>query len=782
MVRLTIELSWSADAAYAGSEVLLGLTEGGIVEALRWSEPASEGASPAPLVASKPEERWRLGTAPTGRIRARIEAPIHASLRIEAGGQLWSFPLLDLLDSPQRTGPGALVAVEVRRLPWDALEVRLEPGDGTAAPGAVVPITVGFNILTPEPTEVELRLFAALRPLRGGEVLWRADRRLVVPTNAGAAQSGILLPVTLPTVEGTYCLELEANWSPVDPQRETPRLGRWWRGRGGSSGHASSRKVSLAVVGPGVPARRAALASRRPELIVDAVELGRGRGLRPLVTGRSATVDPKRLEWAIPEAVFIEPQRRERLWNLISRVGSEAEPLGPARAEGLSWTASALRVPRPGRPHRLRVTVLGGDPSALAVALVAPGQRPRILLDARGSGPILPEGSAPTVLSWPIWPDASEPVLMLVNRSPDRPIWLGDAQLIELADDPPPLPLVAPPDGFGRRLGLLLSGPHALDRFGGANDQGPDDALAGARHLSAYLSHVGATSVTLPPIPPDRWKRVALEGQAGEDPLGPDRLDLILDQLQRQGMTALLEVRVDGPLPGLPAPESPEALARGLARVDRRGGLDASAYNLLAPEVQSALTRQVLGALDRGPGRPRPDGLLLRLGPGATLAGRPDTGLDDTTYARFVSEAIQGGEAPGLDTNSPQRFADRHRFLSGPGLVPWLNWRSEQVGQYYAGLARAVRGEARGAVLALATPGLDDGPAGAEARRCDLAGLSPSQAWRAVGLDLEDWPLEPNLLVLRGAELSTGDLAHDLGTRPELDEQFLSLPTRWMLL
>ena len=95
---------------------------------------------------------------------------------------------------------------------------------------------------------------------------------------------------------------------------------------------------------------------------------------------------------------------------------------------------------------------------------------------------------------------------------------------------------------------------------------------------------------------------------------------------------------------------------------------------------------------------------------------------------------------PGLGTTDPGRFAARAQFLAGSGRMPWLTWRSRGIAALYAELAETARGAAPGAVLAVATPGLDDGPAGAEARRVDLAGLAPSYAWRAVGLDLEAWP------------------------------------------
>ena len=184
--------------------------------------------------------------------------------------------------------------------------------------------------------------------------------------------------------------------------------------------------------------------------------------------------------------------------------------------------------------------------------------------------------------------------------------------------------------------------------------------------------------------------------------------------------------------------------------------------------------------------RPSLTGLLVRLGPGPTLLGGPDTGLDDATFARFVRETFDAGtgrEVPGLGTTDPGRFAARAQFLAGSGRMPWLTWRSRGIAALYAELAETARGAAPGAVLAVATPGLDDGPAGAEARRVDLAGLAPSYAWRAVGLDLEAWPTgDGGPIVLRGVGLSTDDLAHDLATSPDLDEHVATRPARGMLL
>jgi hypothetical protein len=296
----------------------------------------------------------------------------------------------------------------------------------------------------------------------------------------------------------------------------------------------------------------------------------------------------------------------------------------------------------------------------------------------------------------------------------------------------------------------------------------------------------GASSVVLPERLAERARRRALDGQAAEDPLGPDCLDLMLRVLKRQGCSVWVELAPGGPLPGLPGADTPEALGRGLTRVDRHGRVDGPEYHPLNPEVRAALKRRVAEAVAPHPSRPGLAGVLIRLGPGPTLLGGPDTGFDDATYARFVRETFDSATArgiPGLDASAPDRFAARAQFLAGSGRMPWLTWRSHAIAALYAELAETVRQVAPGSALVVTTPGLEDDPAGREARRVDLAGLAPSHAWRAVGLDLETWPGgESALIVLRGASLSTDPLAHDLATSPELDALVAARPGRGLLL
>ena len=219
--------------------------------------------------------------------------------------------------------------------------------------------------------------------------------------------------------------------------------------------------------------------------------------------------------------------------------------------------------------------------------------------------------------------------------------------------------------------------------------------------------------------------------------------------------------------------------------MDRQGLADGPAYHPLHPEVRQAMKRRIEEALTaRGDGAP--SGLLIQLGPGPTLLGAPDTGMDDDTFARFIHDTFGPEtveEIPGLGTTDPNRFAARSKYLSGVGRMPWLTWRSRAIATLYAELGEAARQASPGVTLALATPVLHGGAAGAEARRVDLAGLAPSQAWRSVGLDLQTWPTGASApIVLRGVELSTDPLAHDLATSPDLDARLAGQPHRGMLL
>ena len=776
-IKLTLDVSWGDPALPAlppghladeDSTVALQVGEGRVIEAV-----SASGAVWVPDLGA--DGFYRLGAGPGGRVRLRIETTAASFLVARAGRQPTRFAVSGLFEAPLRTAPGAAVPIQIERVPWDALEVRLGLGgksDGVFAPGATIPLTLGFNVLLPEPGDVAVRYWAELRPTAGGAAVWTlAARREVVATNATSAP-GVLLSVPGPKVEGSYTLDVHATWEPL-AEAEGSRIARLFNKRRRKDFPVNlTRRVSLAVIGAKPPEPRLVAGT---EAVSDSLDLTRTRGQRAMASGRGPATGGPGSAWAVPEAALVEVSRRDRLrgWNPFA--GGEGATLAPASPQGLAWSAMPLRVGEPGRPHRLTIKLAEGAASDVGVALIAAGRSPRVLLDASG------HGAGPC--SWWVWPDADEVVLVLVNRSETQAAKLASVELRRLDADPSPSELAETHPDAPRRLALDLAGPSALDRFGGRVGDGPPDLCGMAGHLAAYAAECGASSVVLADGPGDRARRSALEGQADEDSTGPDRLDVILRTLARSKLAALLEVRFEGALPGLPAPGSPEALARGLVRVDRRGLADGPAYEPLRAEVRDAMIARAVSAIAPRTEHPNLAGLVVRLGPGATLPGSPDVGLDDATYPRFARAAFQAealAKVPGLDDSDPKRFAARWGFVTGPGRENWLDWRAEQVGTLYGDLASAVAKTAPGAILAVATPGLDDGPAGVEARRADRAGHAPLLAWKSVGLDLARWPAGP--IVLRGVGLSAEGLGRDLATSPDLDAAVAARPGRGLWL
>jgi len=810
-VGIAVELSWTTPAAEArgaagtnavpAPDLTLGLTEGAVTEVISWPPDAAAQATIRP--GRSPDGNWHLGPGGTGRVRARLEVTTGADLLMRRGDNVVRIPILAILERAQHTPSQSPMNVSVERLPWDSLMVDLGQGAevGMVAPSVAVPVVVKYNIVSPESAEVMVRTTAVLRQVGGDEALWRYDEREQVPANRLDPPPRILT-VPAPRVEGSYVLEIHATWEPAGARDSSgTRLGRLIRRRKASTvANSATRRVVLAVVSPNGAAAgqtlfTAVAESPGRETEVDALDLNRIRSARVSTWGRSPVWKPGGIVWGLPAEAFLDAGRkdreRDRLRNLIGRTAAEVSNLGQADDSGLAWSAVGLRVAHPDKPHRLTVTVAGGDPSALGVALVDPGaggKSPRVLLDACVSGPPILKDGPPASFSWLVWPGSSEPQLLLLNRNSSGPVRMGSVKLVELDKMPESPPVRLPKTPATRTVGLYLTGSHPLDRFGGGGEAGLTDNLEIARNLVSYLSFCGASLVVLPERLSERPGRRGLKGQAEENSTGPDQLDVVVRLLHRQGNNAWLELNLDcqGGLPGLPPPDSAEALRQGLVRVDRQGQADGPSYHPLHPAVRQAFQRKVQQALAPRQAGTTFTGILVQLGPGPTLLGNPDTGLDDDTFARFVHDTFgpeTAGEIPGLGTADPNRLATRSKYLSGVGRMPWLMWRSRAIAALYSELDEAARAAAPGTVLALSTPVLHGGAAGTEARRVDMAGLAPSQAWRSVGLDLQAWPTGPNgPIVLRGVELSTDPLAHDLATSPDLDAKIASRPQRGMLL
>ena len=354
LVRLTLDLSWGVpangvnspetavdgDGAKSERDLVLELSEGRVLDALAW--PPEErrfesGSLPMPAGTRQgpgPDGTWRLGNAPQGRVRVRVEAPLDAAVIVRGGDELRvTLPLLAILERPQHTPQQSPLMVKVERLAWDSLKVDLaDPAsDGIVAPGSDIPVSVAFNILWPESADVAVRTTASMRSIRGGDVLGRFEPRdrEVVATNRREST------IRTWSCESTSCRrdlragsqrlvgvgrqprELGAGtFYPAAPAGGRAQLGRSSRGLHGhrSKGRARRRPGTMATVA-------------KPRST--AIDLTRSRSYRPLASGRSPAAEPGRFAWAVPAEALIEPSRRDRLLRLDHadrRRGRQARP------------------------------------------------------------------------------------------------------------------------------------------------------------------------------------------------------------------------------------------------------------------------------------------------------------------------------------------------------------------------------------------------------------------------------------------------------------------------
>ena len=307
---------------------------------------------------------------------------------------------------------------------------------------------------------------------------------------------------------------------------------------------------------------------------------------------------------------------------------------------------------------------------------------------------------------------------------------------------PPPPPARLPNHCPRRRsLGLYLTGPGALDRFGGGDEAGLNDRPRVARNLVDYLTFCGASLVVLP----DRLAgaaevRRSLRGQADEDCTGPDRLDLALRLLRRQGYSSWLELNLEGEeaLPGLPPPDSVEALRRGLVRVDRQGLADGPAYHPLHPEVRQAMKRRVETALKNPDGGGKSPGCWSSSARDRPCSVPPTPGWT-TTHSPGSCRRPSGprrrkeSRAWAIPTRTASRA--RSKYLAGVGRMPWLTWRSRAIAALYSELAEAARSRVsrRDPAPGHAGPPFRGGGSRGPTRRPRGAGPEPGLEERGAG-------------------------------------------------
>lgn len=712
----------------------------------------------------------------------RVKAPAAAKLLIEfaPAGQPPAAPLevplaqvvKGFAQFPLDAGQNRLL---IQRSPGDALAVKLPRDSLVFSPSEALELEVLPNPADVAPGATYL-LAASLLVGRSDEQLWNLDQDLKTD-DAGRAPAPLAVKIPLPAEEGVYDVRLS-----LYPKRLTTSL---VRGK-----PIATRKVQLVVVAP-VKTVNQEIAAWETVLEFDPANPRWWERMARLPTSlRLPSLPIKPVGSATPRS----RPHLERTWVELS----------PA-----AWQAYPLTVATPGQPHILEVEYPSDLEQTLGISIVEPngaGQVGPIGLDSGIDVAAPTAGHQPAIARHRLvfWPNTREPLVLLTNRSDQRPAVFGS---IKLLAGPAELPPLATPQGrfATRTLAAYYDKPLFAENFSAPEAVDPatgrtlDDWVtfhSAGRRLVQSLQYAGYNAAQI---------TVACEGSAiypstllqptprydtgtffenGQDPVRKDVLELLFRLFDREGIQLVPVVQFAAPLPQLEAirlrggeeavglePLGPDGRT-WLAGNGARRGMGVY-YNALDDRVQAALAAVVGELAERYGHHPSFGGVSVQLG-AESYALLPDEtcSYDRVTLAAFHREADV--EIPEEELASLAKCA---AYLHGAGEEPWLAWRAQRLTSLFSRMKSEVQRRKAGAKLYLATGELLDARQVQLALRPALPARSdPRLVLRWMGLDFQKLAAEgivvPRPQRIVASPVASGDFHQHWNQAAELDALF----------
>ncbi len=794
-LRIRVEWGGGSERRWEGS---IGLSRGELADPCALGVEADEPGS-VWLAGDMVTVRQRTGRTYDGLdLSVTAELSEHLLVQLAPAGQGQATPLRFRLgdlsgDFRSEALDDQGNRVLVRRAPGDRLRVSVKDRSLVFLPGDVFRLEVTPQLL-PVPPEAKLRLNVQLLEARGGNTLWQADH-----TAKAGDGTPIAVNVPLPNQEGVYDIQLLA-------------LHAGWQ---------QAVRVPLGVAKP--------IAERKVQVLV----------LNPRTVSTSPTtseptaideIDPTSTRrWEerlarLPQLPVLPKMRKGPLGNGALQVhqhalGSLAQ-LQPSRSLAeANWQAYNLAVNRPGLPHLLEIDYPSDLPQTLAISVLEPNAT-GTLSSGVDSGidvpePIAGEAGAPRWLRHRIvfWPHTKSPMVLLSNRSQQRPAAYGKIRVLAGWEHLPRAFAANATEPARLAVAYLdrplfpenFSATETLDAWIGRSLDDWQTFYEGGSRLVEYLHYAGFDSLMVSVLadgstiypsarlePTPRYDTGAFF-DSGQDPLRKDVLEMLLRLFDRERLRLIPTLDFSAPLPRLEelvrrgGPEAQslrwigaEGLPFDETRPIRRGL--GPYYNLLDARVQEEMLA-VVREVTRGYGQhPSFAALALRLSADgyAQLPG-PEWGLDDATIARFQRDTKV--QVPG---DGPARFAARARFLASEGVQRvWLQWRADEVARFYRRVRAELVAVRPGCRLYLAGAEMLSGPElqgqlrPALPRRTTLA-----ECLLAVGIDPRHYQPDDGVVLLRPEQVAPlgrlGPQAVNLEIQqmPDADRMFQDLAVR----
>ena len=733
------------------------------------SRPAAIGGEVVAVAATAGEAKFS-GNGPVSlcRLDLTVDAPMNATVEMQVDGHTVTTSLDRLL-----FGSPAVVEwdgwARIGRDPADILRVKPDRAHLIFSPGETAHVDVTFHYITSDAATVATQLQVELRPARQLAPLVTKQSELQIASNA-ASPPRRRLQLRMPELAGAYDLWVRATPSGLAPVE---------------------RVVPCVVVDP-----RPKPAARAGELVTELI----------------VELDPRS---AAPGKPWYSKQR---IWAGTTRLGhllwtSVRHPFGASDATGdLFVRQLQLLVKRPGVAHLVRIEYEASRPIMLAASIAEADPDGRWVQTplASGIGPSdQPAANKTETHQFFCWPHTTSPILWLYAEGAGSSA-VKNVQLFELPDGLPPL-AVREPDGRPRIFGLFVDGSDAWSQWGAARATDAATGLVsadwqtyldGAERLAEYARYCGYNCLQVTAAGPDgvlyptRLLAGSLDdtarfaGAAGDIP-ARDVVELLLRTCARDGLGLMPTLRWESALPALDErPASADSRCDGVMLVSREGklwdrettsgGRPRRRYNPLHPEVQAAVIEIVREFSARYAAHSAFRGLALDLAADSQLV-LPDLdwGYDDFTVAQFRRET--GADAVGLDDSGADRFALRHRVLTGEKRDAWAAWRCRRLSAFYETILAELQRTNPNARLMLNLSTLTSANPN-ELRDVLRQSRNVEDVLKSKGLDMRGWAAPADIIVARVFLTSGGSSegAH-WNTSRELDELLARLPRRGAL-
>ncbi|MFO0914226.1 MAG: family 10 glycosylhydrolase [Pirellulales bacterium] len=758
-VDVRLQLAWGGGSAARIWQGSISLSEGAISEVVSLGFDADQSRSTV----------WRDQQIDIRQTRprrydgavVRVQAPRGASLRLQlapdgdpAAMKSFEVPLVQLLErdfseplDDQRN------SILINRRSGDSLRIEFHRDSLVFAPGERWTFDVVPNELKVPDATVKATLKMVAQST--GKSIWTQEHVLRADPNGRlSALTGQTL--TMPAEQGVYRLD-------VSLQRP------WTQAPFTSSRPVAERSVQMVVV------------RSSPDL----TQAGGGSGAEVV-----AEFDPAHPSWweRLPKLSTPAGMRRWLPGNRETRLTSDGvtgRELAGRRWVDLppgGWQAFPLPLEHSGQPHEVVIEYPATEPQSLAFSWLDPNAAGELAPGNLDTGVVV-ERPLTSAEGMPaerligthrmlVWPRAEGSILLVVNRSVDRPACFGTIRVRRLGQPLTSASATAPP----RQLMAYLDSPTLHTTFSGAEQIDPANGRTyedwgtfqqAGEHLLEYLRYIGyqGTAIlaagdgsTLYPSevwrPTPRFDR-GVFFSSGQDPVRKDVLEYLMRAADRDNLTVVPLIRFNGTLAALELQLQDVANSTGIQLVDLAGkpavpGSQPVAgvgphYNPLDPRVQQAMVAAIEELVGRYAHHRSFGGVVVDLSDnGYSQLPNWDWGADRVTWQRFVAAQEPGVVPAELEPAQALREPNVRRA--------WLNWRVGELNRLYTTMHNTLQVRRPDIRLYLAPNGVLATPPLRAALWPLLeqrSRVSIEAAFQTVGLDLAQLAKLPQCVVLR---------------------------------